>query len=167
MPRGKQDHAITFRTILNPGDAGAVIALHGVEYAREHGFDHTFEAYVAGPLSRFIMNSNPREQIWIAERGGRLIGSIALVESDAAAGQLRWFLLKEEERGAGLGARMLDELIAFAREKGYARITLWTLDILPAALRLYRSRGFAFREDRTARLWGRDLVEQRYELELG
>ncbi|TAL32656.1 MAG: GNAT family N-acetyltransferase [Spirochaetes bacterium] len=166
MPSGVSDHEITVRTALRPGDAGKIIALHGLVYADEHGFDHTFEAYIAEPLAHFITRNSPRERIWIADRRGDVAGSIALVDEGRGAGQLRWFILDRDARGKGLGATLLENLIAFAAEQRYERIMLWTLDILPAALRLYTGRGFVPKEERASRLWGRDLTEMRFELEL-
>src|SRR5437867_7870156 len=100
------DHApgpITLRADLRPGDLGAVVSLHGLVYAREYGFDPTFEAYVAGPLAEFALRGSPRERLWLAERDGRLVGCAAVVAAAPQTAQLRWFLVDPAARGAGLG----------------------------------------------------------------
>src|SRR4051812_23185663 len=99
------DDSITLRTSLRPGDLGFVVYLHGAVYAKEYGFDPTFEAYVAGPMSEFVKAASPRERLWIAERGGRIVGCIAIVEAPGETAQLRWYLVTPEARGAGLGKR--------------------------------------------------------------
>src|SRR5262245_59034257 len=131
--------AVTIRTSLQPGDLGSIVYLHGTFYSREYGFDHTFEAYVAGPLSEFARSASPRERLWIAERDGRLVGCIAIVAASPEVAQLRWYLVDPSAQGAGLGKRLLREAVAFARECGYRSIILWTVSALTAAAHLYRS----------------------------
>src|SRR5438105_10043658 len=97
--------AVTLRTALRPGDLGRIILLHGTVYARECGFDHTFEAYVAGPLADFARAPSSRERLWMAERDDALVGCIAIVAASAETAQLRWFLVDPGARGAGLGKR--------------------------------------------------------------
>src|SRR5438874_12089374 len=111
--------AITLRTDLRPGELGAVVGLHGTVYAREHGFDATFEAYVAAPLAEFVRSGSPRERLWLAERGGTLVGCVAIVAASPETAQLRWFLVDPAARGAGLGKRLLAEGISFARQAEY------------------------------------------------
>ncbi|HET8648839.1 MAG TPA: GNAT family N-acetyltransferase, partial [Gemmatimonadales bacterium] len=122
----------TLRSELRPGDIGAIAALHGTLYAREYGFDHTFEAYVAGPLAEFALRNAPNERIWLAEQAGRLVGVVAIVaeDGDPATAQLRWFLVDPSARGRGLGRRLLDTAIEFSRAAGYRRIVLWTVSAL-------------------------------------
>jgi GNAT superfamily N-acetyltransferase len=154
---------ITIRTHLIPGDLGAIVHLHGVLYAREYGFDPTFEAYVAGPLAEFVKAGSPRERLWIAERG-RIVGCIAIVQAEAETAQLRWFLVDPSARGTGLGKRLLSEAVAFSKESGYTAIILWTVSALAAAAHLYRAAGFQKIEEKPGRLWGADVVEEKYEL---
>jgi len=160
------DSIVTLRTELRPGDLGAVIGLHGTVYAREHGFDHTFEAYVAGPLAVFARRGADRERIWLAEREGRLVGCVAIVGAAATAAQLRWFLVAPSARGAGLGRRLLKEAVAFAEGRGYRAIILWTVRSLEAAGHLYHKVGFRVVEEKPGRMWGVEVVEERYELAL-
>ena len=157
---------ITLRTSLRPGDVGYIVYLHGVLYARESGFDSTFEAYVAGPLAEFVRAGNPRNRLWIAERDGGTVGCIAIVEASAETAQLRWFLVDPGTRGMGLGKRLLQEAIAFSRVCGYRNLILWTEKSLTAAAHLYRSAGFEKVEEKPGRMWGRDVVEEKYELRL-
>jgi GNAT superfamily N-acetyltransferase len=157
---------ITLRTDLRPGDLGYVVYLHGIVYAREYGFDPTFEAYVAGPLAEFVLSPSDRSRLWLAERDGRIVGCVAIVAADAATAQLRWFLVDPAARGAGLGKRLLGEAVAFCREKGYERVILWTVRALEAAAHLYRAAGFRKAEEQPGRRWGVDVIEERYELEL-
>lgn len=157
---------ITLRSELRPGDIGAVVSLHGLTYAREHGWDVTFEAYVAGPLAEMACKRSPRERIWLAERNGGLVGCVAIVEASLDTAQLRWFLVDPSARGHGLGTRLLREAVEFSREQRFERIVLWTVSALDAAARLYRAAGFAKAEEMPGRHWGADVVEERYELRL-
>src|SRR5262245_53101797 len=92
---------ITLRTDLRPGDLGAIVQMHGVLYAREHGFDSSFEAYVAGPLAEFVKAGSTRARLWLAERAGNIVGCVAIVQSSPETAQLRWFLVDPSVRGAG------------------------------------------------------------------
>lgn len=157
---------VTVRHELRPGDVGRIVALHGTTYAREYGFDHSFEAYVAGPLAAFACAPSPRHRIWIAERGDRLVGCIAIVDLGNGVAQLRWFLVDPSERGTGLGRRLLGEAVGFCRDAGYGSIVLWTVNALLAAAHLYRDAGFVKVEEHASRQWGVDVVEEKYERRL-
>ena len=157
---------ITIRTTLQPGDVETIVEMHRAIYAREHGFDDTFAAYVAEPLGAFARQPKERERIWIAERAGGIVGCVAIVEVDARVGQLRWFLVDPAARGAGLGRRLLDHAVAFARRGGYETIILWTVSALHAAAHLYRAVGFEKVLERPGRAWGVDVTEEKYELSL-
>lgn len=159
-------NTLAIRHGLRPGDLGAIVALHGRVYAAEHGFDTTFEAYVAGPLAECVLADSHRDRIWLAERDGGLVGCIAIVGAAADEAQLRWFLVAPEARGAGLGRRLLETAIEFARDQGYRSVFLWTVSRLAAAAALYRGAGFAKVEERPGRHWGVDVVEERYTLTL-
>ena len=155
---------VTIRTGLRPGVIGKVISLHGTLYEQESGFDVTFEAYVACPLAEFVLRGSPRECLWMAERDGRLLGCVAIVAASEVTAQLRWFLVDPDARGMGLGKRLLDKAIEFSREHGYRNIILWTVSSLTAAAHLYRAAGFHKVEEKPGRMWGVDVVEEKYEL---
>lgn len=157
---------VTVRTRIKPGDIGSVVRFHGVTYAREYGFDHTFEAYVAEPLGAFAKSAAPKKRLWIAEQGDRLVGCIAIVAHSTDVAQLRWFLVDADCRGAGLGRRLLNKAVAFCRASGYRSVILWTVSALTAAARLYVSAGFRKVEDKPGTHWGVHVVEERYELDL-
>jgi GNAT superfamily N-acetyltransferase len=157
---------LTLRHDLRPGDLGAIVRLHGMVYAREYGFDPTFEAYVAGPLAQFALSRTDRDRLWIAEHDTRLVGCIAIVAASPTEAQLRWFLVDPSARGLGLGRLLLVEAIAFCEERGYESIFLWTVGQLTAAARLYRAAGFTRVEEKPGRRWGVEVVEERYLLHL-
>lgn len=155
------------RTALAPGDLGEVVRLHGVLYAQEYGFDHTFEGYVAASLGEFA--TRYREPgapgcLWLAEIDGRLLGCVAMVVTGPRTGQLRWFLVHPDARGQGLGRRLLAEAIAFASARDLRSLFLLTVGGLDAAAHLYREIGFRLTEEKPVQQWGHDLVEQRYDM---
>ncbi len=154
------------RTALEHGDVEAIVRFHGEVYAREFGFNASFETYVAVPLAEFARARSPQERIWIAERNGALAGCIAIVTAAADTAQLRWFLVDPRARGTGLGWTLLGEAIRFSRECGYGSIHLWTVSLLTAAAHLYRKAGFELVDERPGRMWGREVVEEMYELRL-
>jgi N-acetylglutamate synthase-like GNAT family acetyltransferase len=158
--------ALTLRFDLRPGDLGAIIGLHGALYAREYGFDPTFEAYVAGPLAQFVRARTDRDRLWIAERDGHLVGCIAIVGVSATEAQLRWYLVDPSARGLGLGRRLLHEAVAFCETCGYDSVFLWTVSALAAAARLYRAAGFEKVEEKPGKQWGVAVVEEKYVLDL-
>jgi GNAT superfamily N-acetyltransferase len=162
------DQDITVRHELRPGDMGRVIAMHGELYAREYGFDHGFEAYVAETVAEFGRLARPeQDRLWLAERGGQLVGSIAIVGREDGLAQLRWFLVSTDARGAGLGRRLVSEALAFCRSAGYRSVCLWTVCGLDAAVHLYVAAGFRKTETKPpASLWGAILSEERYDMTL-
>jgi len=163
MPPAERNFRI--RHEIEPGDLGMVVHLHGVLYAREYGLDTTFEPYVAKPLADFVLNGSGR--LWLAKEDDRVVGSIARVDADPGVGQLRWFLVVPEARGTGLGRRLLEETLAYARQRGLARIYLWSFADLSDALRLYERAGFRTTETKTALIWGAERTEVRMDLSLG
>jgi N-acetylglutamate synthase-like GNAT family acetyltransferase len=165
-PPSESPGAFTLRHDLRPGDLGSIVHLHGTVYARENGFDPTFEAYVAGPLSEFVRSRTDRDRLWIAERGDRIVGCAAVVGTSAKEAQFRWFLVDPSARGAGLGKRLLHEAVAFCHHCGYESVFLWTVSALTAAARLYRSAGFEKAEEHPGKRWGVEVVEEKYVLSL-
>ena len=157
---------ISLRHEFKPGDIGFLTYLHGTLYAKESGWDHTFEAYVAGPLSEFAKAHTQREKIWLLDHHAKLAGSVAIVEASRDAAQLRWLLLDVDLRGQGLGRMLMQEALQFCREQDYLSVFLWTEASLVAAGGLYKSFGFRLTEEKTHEFWGSTVTEQRYDLQL-
>ncbi len=148
-----------------PGDMGWVIHRHAVLYAREYGWDERFEALVAEIAARFIQNFDPqRERCWIAERAGEPLGSVFLVKESEDAARLRLLLVEPAARGLGLGSRLVEECVAFARQAGYRSIVLWTQSILHAAQHIYHKAGFALTHEEQHSEFGVPLTGQSWEL---
>lgn len=159
--------AFTVRHDLRPGDIGWVSHRHGIVYAQERGWDHRFEAYVAQAMAAFALNHDAeRERLWLAERDGRIVGSIAIVSGENDAAQLRWFLVESECRGMGIGRRLIDDALAFCRATGRPGVYLWTVAGLDAAAHLYTTAGFRVTERIPGTPWGADVIEEKYDLAL-
>ena len=158
---------ITVRRLGQPGDLGWVVLAHGELYAREFGWDTTFEALVAKIVTDYATGrDDAREAAWIAERDGHRAGCVFCVAADERTAQLRILLVDPSARGHGLGARLVDECLSFAREAGYKRMKLWTNHPLTAARRIYLSRGFVLTGEEPHHSFGADLIGQVYELDL-
>jgi DNA-binding MarR family transcriptional regulator/GNAT superfamily N-acetyltransferase len=145
------------------GDVGWAIEQHGRLYAEEFGWNGEFEALVATLFARFAANHDPEaERFWVAEVDGERAGCVFVVrnEKDARAAQLRCLLVTPRARGLGLGRRLVDECLAFAKSAGYQRMLLWTNDVLAAARTIYVGAGFSLVEESAHRSFGHDLVGQ-------
>ncbi len=151
-----------------PGDMGWVIEQHGKLYAQEYGWNWEFEALVAGICADFVKNFQPEwERCWIAELGAQRVGSVFVVRSDEHTAKLRMLILTPEARGLGLGARLTDEAIAFARFKGYKKMMLWTNSCLLAARAIYEKRGFKLTQSEPYQGFGQtDLISETWHLTL-
>ena len=150
-----------------PGDIGWVIHRHGFLYAKEYGFDESFEALVAKVAGAFLENHDPKtEHCWIAERSGEILGSVFLVKKDNETAQLRLLYVEPSARGLGVGRKLIEECINFARHSRYKTITLWTNSILTAAIHLYEEAGFQLMEEEKHHSFGHDLVGQIWDLTL-
>ena len=146
-------------------DAPWLVAQHGALYARDEGFDETFAVLVAEILADFIAAHDPEcEAGWIAEADGRRLGSIFCVRLSADIAKLRLFLLVPEARGRGLGRRLLETCMAFAKARGYRGMQLWTHESHRAACALYARSGWRLVSSRPVRSFGCDLVEQSWEI---
>jgi len=157
--------AVTFRDIA-VGDAGWLIQRHGELYARDEGFDASFEPLVAEILTAFLRAHDPAtERAFIATRGPDRLGSIFCVQSgEPGVAKLRLFFLEPEARGLGLGQRLLDACLGFARGAGYRRMVLWTHESHRAACALYAKNGFEMTMRKPVRSFGVDLVEQSWQI---
>ncbi|CUH65523.1 TDP-fucosamine acetyltransferase [Thalassovita gelatinovora] len=145
---------------LQIGDAGWLIEQHAVLYHRDEGFDAGFEAVVAQILSDYIATHDPNsERAWIAEEDGERLGSIFCVRQDAETAKLRLFLLLPAARGKGLGQRLLETCMGFARDAGYKRMVLWTHESHRAACALYARNGWQLLRSEPVHSFGVDLVE--------
>jgi DNA-binding MarR family transcriptional regulator/GNAT superfamily N-acetyltransferase len=165
-PAGAKERQVALRD-PGPGDLGWVVQQHGELYAREYGFDAGFEALVAEIAAKYIREFRPgREKGWIAEVDGVRAGSVFVVRQSDTVAKLRLLILRPEARGLGLGGRLVDECIAFARAAGYRRMVLWTQSILTAARAIYASRGFVLKESEPTEAFGQRLVSETWELKL-
>jgi len=150
-----------------PGDMGRVVQMHGELYAREFGYDATFEALVADIVAGFVRNFEPkRERCWIAELKGEVVGSVFLVRQSPTVAKLRLLIIDPKARGQGLGKRLTRACIAFARRKGYRRLVLWTQSHLAAARAIYQSENFRKKTSKAHRSFGKKLVAETWELRL-
>lgn len=127
----------------------------------------TFEAQVGREVTQFVNQFDPQwDGFWIAEAGGHVVGAIVIVNRGSGWAQFRWFILHPTCRGLGLGGELMTRAVDFCKGKQYKKVYLWTFDELHAAIHLYRSFGFERIETKTHLRWGRNLTEERYELDL-
>jgi GNAT superfamily N-acetyltransferase len=146
---------------------GWVVHRHGALYAQEYGWDERFEALVAEIVAKFVQNFDPKvERCWIAEREDEIVGSVFLVKKSRNTSQLRLLLVEPSARGLGIGKRLVDECIQFARQAGYRTITLWTQSNLAAARGIYKNAGFRVVHRERHENFGYDLESETWELAL-
>lgn len=150
-----------------PGDLGWIVHRHGVLYAEEYGYDQRFEGLIAEVVGGFARSEKPeRERCWVAECDSDIVASIFLLARSATVAQLRLLLVEPKARGAGLGRRLVEEAIRFARTAGYQRIRLWTQSELKPARKLYQSVGFKIVGQEAHEGFGRKLKAEVWELKL-
>jgi DNA-binding MarR family transcriptional regulator/GNAT superfamily N-acetyltransferase len=156
--------------ILRPlriGDIGWITHRQGVLYAQEYGWDGTYEALVAEILAGFVKNFDADSEYgWVAERDREIVGSVFLVRASASLAKLRLLYVEPSGRGLGIGGRLVQECIEFARAKGYATLTLWTNDVLASARRIYQAAGFRLTKEEHHQSFGKELVGQTWDLAL-
>ena len=162
----RKDEPVSLRE-HRPGDIGWVVHAHGRFYAEEYGWDERFEALVAGIAAAFVQNfDRRRERCWIAEMDGEPVGSVFVVKDTKTTAKLRLLIVDPKARGRGLGKRLVEECIRFAREKGYRRLALWTQSNLAAARGIYRAAGFRKVKEEKHASFGVKLTGEYWELEL-
>ena len=145
------------------GDMGWVVQRHGAMYAEEFGWDETFEALVARLVADYVDHRDPdREAAWIAEVDGTPAGCVFCMRKDDRTAQLRMLLVEPWARGLGIGSRLVEEVLRFARRAGYSDSTLWTNDVLGSARRIYQRAGFTLDDEARHHSFGKDLVEQNW-----
>jgi GNAT superfamily N-acetyltransferase len=155
---------VTIRRADRPGDLGWVVMAHGEIYARQFGWDTTFEALVARIVADFAAgHDQTRQAAWIAELDGVRVGCVFCVEADEpGVAKLRILLVDPAARGLGIGGRLVDECLRFAKDTGYQRMTLWTNDVLVSARRIYQAAGFVLVDEERHHSFGHDLVGQNW-----
>ena len=150
-----------------PGDYGWVIERNGALYAREHGWDSSYEALVARIVAGYLDKHDPsREAAWVAELHGERVGAVFCVRKDDETAKLRLLHVEPGARGAGVGTVLVDECVRFAREAGYRAMELWTVSVLAPARRIYERAGFELVEEDRADRFGHRLTGQTWRLEL-
>lgn len=154
------------RRLDQPGDLGWVVMANAEVYAKEYGWDTSYEALVARIVADFAAQPSPRRAGWIAERDGRRVGCVLMVEEAERSARLRLLLVHPDARGAGLGGRLVDTAVQFARDTDNDEVVLWTNDPLTAARRLYLERGFTLVREEAHHSFGVDLIGQTYRLDL-
>ena len=150
-----------------PGDLGWVLQRHGAVYAAEYGWDSDFEAYVARIIAGYLRDTDPRRTAgWVAELDGAPAGFACCVPEDGSTARLRLLLVERWARGLGIGSRLVDEAVRFARQAGCERIVLSTYDILASARRIYQRAGFTLVSEQPEHSYGHDLTAQEWTLSL-
>ena len=161
------DTNVTLRHDLRAGDLGWVVERHGLLYTDEFDWNIEFEAVVAEIIGGLVPSFDPaRECCWIAERDGRRVGCVFLVSGGGTVAKLRLLLVEPDARGLGLGKRLVDACVQFARAAGYTQITLWTMHVLTAARHIYEQAGFRLVDGEPGRHFGHDLVSETWVLDL-
>lgn len=167
MTQVKERQAAVLLRGHQPGDIGWVISRHGALYAQEYGWNMEFEALVARICADFIDNFDASsERAWIAEIDGERVGCCFVVRKSKTVAQLRMVLLDPKARGLGIGKQMVAQAIAFARARGYKKMTLWTNDCLHAARAIYVAAGFKLVHEEKHYSFGLDLIGQNWDLSL-
>lgn len=158
--------AIKIRNTLLPGDLGYIAYLHGDLYAKECGYGLSFEAYVMDGLKDFGQAYDPAtNRIWICEHNNTIIGCLVAHRRGDQV-QLRYFIFLPDYRGFGLGKYLLQEFLNFMREQKLMHAYLWTTNDQHAAIALYTRLGFQLTQEKPSDLFGKPIIERRYDLTL-
>ena len=150
-----------------PGDFGWIVNRHAELYAQDYRWLEPFEGLCAQIVADFVNKNDPsRERCWIAEMDGENVGTVMLVNDGAEVARLRLLLVEPKARGLGIGARLTDEAIRFARAAGYRKITLWTHSVLTAARQIYQKAGFTPMRSEEHQSWGQPVVSEHWDMDL-
>ena len=150
-----------------PGDMGWIVHRQAILYVEEYGWDGTYEALAAEIVARFIRNFDPAwERAWVAEKDGERVGAVLVAKESEQIARLRLLHVEREARGLGIGKRLVEECIRFARQAGYQKMTLWTQSILLAARDIYKNAGFQVVHEEKHHSFGKDLAAETWELNL-
>lgn len=150
-----------------PGDMGWIVHRQAILYAEEYGWDGSYEALAAEIVAQFIKNYDPkRERAWVAEKDGERVGAVMLVKESNEIAKLRLLHVEHRARGLGIGKRLVEECVRFARQAGYRKMTLWTQSILHAARHIYKAAGFEIVHEQNRHSFGKDLTAETWELNL-
>ena len=160
------DSEITIRDQLNPGDIGYLVHIQSKYYFLEFGYDLEFEAYICKLFSDFVYRDDEGERMWIVEKEGTIVGSIGLFRDHDHVARLRLLFLHPDVRGRGLGRKLVDLAVEFAKKAGYSTVVLMTEDILKAAGRIYMDAGFEVAKSEDIIMWGVKCKLQTYEKKL-
>lgn len=158
-----KEYGMQISNTLEVGDLGEIVKQHGILYSKEYGYDASFEAYVAEPLAQFVKRKSSRERIWLAKQDEKLLGFICICELSNTQAQLRWFSIKPEARGKGLGKLLMDKALSFCVEQEYQKVVLWTVKGLEASAAIYSKYGFTVTKEIEHELWGKMQLEQCFE----
>lgn len=150
-----------------PGDLGWIVYRQAILYAEEYGWDGTYEALAADIVAQFIKTYDPkRERAWVAEKDGKRVGAVFVAKESDEVAKLRLLHVEAEARGLGIGKRLVQECIRFARQAGYQKMTLWTQSILHAARHIYKQAGFQVVRQQKHHSFGKDLTAETWEIDL-
>lgn len=168
MAEPDEQSRVCLRQATRPGDLGWVVMTHGEVYDEQFGWDTSFEALVCRIVADYATDRDPdHEAAWIAEVDGARAGCVFCVRADdPSVAKLRILLVTPQARGLGVGGRLVDECVSFARTAGYKAVTLWTNDVLTSARRIYEAAGFRLVDEEPHHSFGHDLVGQHWTLEL-
>ena len=162
----KMSSAVTIRDILEPGDLGYMIYMHGKYYALEEGYSLEFEGYVARTFYEFTQQYNPEhDKVWLALYDGEIVASIAILRRSSEEAQLRWFLVHPAFRGTGIGKKLFEMALTYCKTR-FQRVYLMTADTQHKAIAMYKKAGFKLTSSVSADQWGKRLCEERYDLML-
>lgn len=163
-------HDVVVRRELGPGDVDAIVDLHDRVYRGEYGAGEDWVQMIRSAIERAVQRGWPRESalgsVWLVERDGRLLGSLALVLECPRVGNLDWFVLDADLRGRGIGRQLVSDLVADARARGMEKLKIETFSKLTAAARIYRAAGFSVVWQQETDWHGERVIHQLYELTL-